>query len=382
MNPPFTLEQKRRATERVTLLGALVNAILAVVKIISGYLGHSHGLVADGLHSLADLLADGVVLLAAKYGNQAADHDHPYGHQRIETATTVFIALFLLATAIGICLDAVHHLWHPVKQTLAGSVLWLAIAAIVINEWLYRYTLNIAKRYHSSLLKAHAWHRRSDSSASLIVSLGIVGALCGFPYLDNIAAVIMAGFILKMAYQMGRQSLEELVDQGLDQTTVEALQTCIQQVDGVQATHQLRTRLMAGHIVADVHILVDPYCSVSEGHAIADRVYRDLKNGFPTISDITIHVDAEDDERGSLSDHLPSRQALQQALQPLWQPLPGYDALQWLNCHYLNQQLELAIALSVHLLQTHNSETLLASYQQALQQLYPDSHLRLYFYPD
>lgn len=377
-----SIQEKRIATQRVTLLGAIVNILLALVKILTGYLGHSHALLADGIHSLADLIADAAVLWAAKYGNQAADNNHPYGHQRIETVTAVFIALVLLLTGFGIIFDAIQHLQPHTKtvQNLEWNVLWIALASLVANEIVYRYTLSVAQRYHSALLKAHAWHRRSDAAASLVVCVGIVGALLGFAYLDNIAAVIMGLLILKMAYKMGRQGLEELVDQGLDNDTLAAIQNAIQQVDGVRAMHQLRTRFMAGRIFADVHIMVDAHISVSEGHYIADNVYQALKQQFTDIKDIIVHVDAEDDEMLVKSNRLPSRSQLNVLLQQAWSDLPGYAGLRQLNCHYLNQHLELDIALHLETLKSHSTSELQHLYQTRLGR--NDSHLRLYFYED
>lgn len=379
MNSTDTLAIRRRATQRVTWLGTIANILLACLKIIAGYLGNSHALLADGLHSFSDLIADGAVLLAAKYGNQAADHNHPYGHQRIETVACVFIAIVLLVTAMGIMWDAYTH-WQQGHQALSWYVLWIAVATVVVNEWLYRYTLRAAKHYHSVLLKTHAWHRRSDAAASSVVCIGIVGTLCGIAYLDSIAAVIMAVLILKMAYQMGRQSLEELTDQGLDDNVLQAMSIAIQRVDGVRAMHQLRTRSMAGCIFADVHIIVDPHCSVSEGHYIGDCVYQTLKQQFDTVTDIIVHVDAEDDEIVPRPLQIPSRQQLQTQLDTHWRHCAAYAEIRWLSWHYLNQRLELCIALPLSLLNDHSAMQLHESYQQGLWLACRDSSLSLYFY--
>ncbi len=372
-------QQRQQATQRTTLIGAIVNIFLAMTKIIAGSFGHSHALFADGLHSLADLFADGIVLLAAKYGNTAADHNHPYGHQRIETAATVFIALFLLFTGAGILWDALYHLlYQHLKAPITWLVLWIACASLFANEIVYRYTLVMAKRYQSALLTAHAWHRRSDAAASLIVIIGIIGALCGMPALDNLAALVMGALILKMAYKMGRQSLEELTDQGMDNAMLNAMSSAIQHVDGVIAMHQLRTRSMGGNIFADVHIMVDSFISVSEGHYIADRVHQLLRSQFPLIKDIIVHVDPEDDEVIPRPTDLPSRTALIALFEQSWQDLPGFEQLRWLNCHYINQHLTLSIALPLSLLST--TPQLSALYQQQLDLKLAEKTLHIYYY--
>lgn len=377
MNSPSL--NRQRATQHVTWLGIIADILLACVKIITGYIGHSHALLADGLHSLADLITDGAVLLAAKYGNQAADHNHPYGHQRIETMACVFIAIVLLVTAIGIMWDAYSHLHHA-HQTVSWYVLWVALVTVIINEWLYRYTMRASKQHNSALLKTNALHRRSDAGASGVVCIGILGALCGIAYLDIIAAAIMGVLVLKMAYQMGRQSLEELMDQGLDDDTLQAMTMAIQRVDGVRAMHQLRTRSMGGCIFADVHIIVDPHCSVSEGHYIADRVYQTLKQQLHPVTDIIVHVDAEDDEIIPRPLQIPSRQQLQTQLDNHWRHCAAYPEIRWLNWHYLNQRLELCIALPLSVLSDHSVTQLHESYLQGLRLACRDSSLSLYFY--
>lgn len=374
---------RQRATERTTVLGAIINIVLALIKMAAGTIGHSHALFADGIHSLADLVADLMVYLAGKYGNAAADHDHPYGHQRIETVATAFVALFLFVTGGLIIVDAGRHIvMNLTPPPIQWLVLWIALLSLFVNEAIYRYTLKIAKQYESALLTAHAWHRRSDAAASLIVVIGIIGALCGAPILDQYAAILMGLLIIKMAYQMGRRSLEELVDQGLDNTTLEAMTAAIQAVDGVMATHQLRTRSMGGQIFADVHIMVNAFVSVSEGHYIADRVHQTLRHQFAMIKDIIVHVDPEDDEIIPRPTHLPSRTHIVALLEQSCHDLPGFHAIQWLNCHYLDQQIFLSIAIPLSTLTTLSAQALTERYQNQLYRVLANTTLHVFFYSD
>lgn len=159
--------QKRYKQARfVTWIGMLVNLVLSIVKVILGLFGHSQALFADGIHSLSDLVTDVMVLLGVKYGSQAPDTEHPYGHARIETIVTVVLAVLLFVVAVGIALDAGFSVYH---QKVIKPNIWVLIAAIisvVANEFLFRFTLIVGEKLHSSLLKANAWHHRSDAWSS------------------------------------------------------------------------------------------------------------------------------------------------------------------------------------------------------------------------
>lgn len=301
-----------RQVRKITLISALVNFLLGLAKLIGGFLFHSHALVADGVHSFSDLLTDAMVLFASKYGSLDADKNHPYGHQRIETAATLFLAMLLVLAGAGIAWDA----WSAILRASAVRPDWLSlpiiIGSIVANELLFQYSHFIGKRIHSDLLIANAWHHRSDAASSLVVLLGVIGSLAGFFYLDGIAAIIVGLLIIKMGWTYGWNSVKELVDTAVDPDILNEIKQVISQVNGVDKIHQLRSRLMGGDIFIDVHILVAPRISVSEGHYIAQRVHRALVSKIPRIKDVTVHVDPEDDEIVCPSVHLPNRAELEQ----------------------------------------------------------------------
>lgn len=303
----------------VSLWGGLKNVFLATFKIIFGITGHSHALLADGIHSLSDLLIDSVVIIASKFGSKAADEDHPYGHGRIETAATVFLALVLALAGLGIIIDAGFTLTAPnVNSIPSYYVLWIAIASIVLNEGLYYWTKRIAKQVKSKLLITNAWHHRSDSASSLTVALGVIGSWLGFPKLDALAAIVVGFMILKIAWDFGWHSIQELVDTVPSLEETKKIKQFITKIPGVTALHQLRTRSIAGSIFCDVHVLVDPQLSVSEGHHIGQEVEHLLTSNFPDIMDVIVHIDTEDDELTNPSRHLPNRSTLQPILQREW----------------------------------------------------------------
>ncbi len=336
--------------KKVTLVGAAVNLTLALTQLLGGVFSQSQALIADGLHTLSDLASDFVVLIAAKLASKDADEDHPYGHGRIETVATIVLGLSLSIVGIGIALDAVGRLTHP--ELLLNPKPWglvFAALAIISKESLFHYTKHTAKRIHSPMLMANAWHHRTDAISSLVVLIGIAGAVfLQIKWLDAAAAIIVALMILYMGLQMIKDSIMELVDTALDPEQVHEINDFIENIDEVKSVHMLRTRKMGGTALADVHIQVSSHISVSEGHHIAERVMNNLQEKFPILQDITVHVDPEDDETASPCEHLPSRQEVLDAIHPSLSEL-GLNNKDTITLHYLDGKISLLICASTSL---------------------------------
>ncbi|HEY5720248.1 MAG TPA: cation diffusion facilitator family transporter [Gammaproteobacteria bacterium] len=331
---------------RVTLVGAAVNVVLSVVKVVLGVVGHSAALVADGIHSLSDLASDVVVLYAARLGSEHADEDHPYGHGRIETVATVAVGALLGAVAFGIGYDAVQRLYDLDALVVPGVItLAAAVVSVLSKEWLYHYTMRAARRLRSNLLRANAWHHRSDSISSVVVIIGIAGALAGLPYLDAVAAVIVAVMIAKAGWDLAAQSISELIDTGLEPERLAKIREKILEVEGVGALHMLRTRRMGADALVDVHILVDPTISVSEGHQLSERVRGHLIRNLDEVSDVTVHIDPEDDEVVSPSMHLPLREVVLGRLRDCWADIPAAADPEAVTLHYLDGKIDVELLL-------------------------------------
>ncbi len=333
-------------TRRITLIGALVNVLLAAAKILFGIIGSSQSLIADGVHSLSDLASDGLVIFAAKHGSQDADEDHPYGHARIETAFTVGLGILLMLVAAGILVDAVDRLFQT-QRLLHPGVLALVVAAISVlsKELLYRYTLHVAKKVRSNLLRANAWHHRSDAISSIVVIIGVAGSMAGLHYLDAIAAAGVALMIAKIGWDLSWHSLKELVDTGLDPERVEAIRNCILNVDGVRTLHMLRTRRMGQDALVDVHIMVPPKLSVSEGHHIGETVRSRVIREVDEVTDVMVHIDPEDDETSPPSLKLPLRGELMDRLAPAWADIPAAQDIEKVTLHYLDGKIAVDLLL-------------------------------------
>lgn len=340
------IQARQKAMRNTSLVGALVNATLTFGKIIFGFIGHSHALLADGLHSLADLSTDLMVWFAAKYSNQPADQEHPYGHGRIETAFTVLLGVVLMVTAAGIMWDAGKRLLEPETLLIPTQiVLWVAALSIAANEWLYHYTMRAAKQTKSSLLAANAWHHRSDAISSIVVFIGVGGSLLGFPYLDAFAALAVAVMIVKIGWDQTWSAVRELIDTGLEPQKIKAIKRVIKQVEGVKSMHMLRSRRMAGTSLIDVHIEVDSHLSVSEGHHIGDYVRMRLMEEHESIGDVMIHIDPEDDALSDLCADLPLRHHVLEQLAISWQGVIAPAVLGSATLHYLSGQIEVDLLL-------------------------------------
>ncbi len=258
------------AASRSTWVSVAVNLALSIGQVITGILSRSQGLIADGIHSLSDLIADFVVLLASHHSRKPVDANHPYGHQRFETGASLALALILLLVGGGMLWSAVLKLEHPETiQSVQLAALWVALAALVAKEGLFRYMLAAATRVKSSMLVANAWHARSDAASSLVVALGIVGNLAGYPLLDPVAALIVGGMVVKMGGSFGWDALHDLMDRAADAAEVQAITETLRATPGILGVHDLRTRKMGDMILVDVHLEIDADLSVEQGHDIA-----------------------------------------------------------------------------------------------------------------
>ncbi len=333
-----------RETKRVTLIGAAVNIVLAAGKIVGGLWAQSVSLVADGIHSLSDLFSDALIYWGAHHAGHGPDAKHPYGHGRFETAATLGLGGLLILVALGIGWDAIDRLFSPERLARPEALaLWLALGSIIIKEWLYRYTMDTARRLRSEMLKANAWHHRSDALSSILVLVGVGGTMVGLPYLDAIAAIGVALMVAKIGWDLGLAALHELVDAGLEGERLEKIRSTILAIGGVGDIHMLRTRQMGSQVSVDVHVLVEPWISVSEGHQISQTVIDTLQRECSEVADVTVHIDPEDDAVAPPCRGLPLRGEAISMLEELWQGVPGVAEWERVLLHYLDGQIDVEL---------------------------------------
>ncbi len=290
-------EQARKLKAKASYVGAVINITQTLLKIGFGLLWQSSALIADGIHSLSDLLSDFLVIVAVRMGSREADHEHPYGHRRFETIATIILGLSLILIGGGIAWSVMKRMEQP-EHLPSPDVMSLGIVviSILVNEWLYQYTKNIAKITRSKLLLANAWHQRSDALSSVVVLIGIGAVLLGYPLADAIAAIVVALMVAKIGLSQLFASIKELVDTSLPPHLLAEIRATILAIESVEGVHLLRSRQMGEDVLLDVHVIVDPRISVSEGHSIADAVQNELLSRFDGVMDVIVHIDSENDE--------------------------------------------------------------------------------------
>ena len=352
-NAPQAGDEKTAERQKVVLRGLFINVGLATGQLAVGVLGRSAALVADGFHTLSDLLSDTLVLAAAHFGAQAADEDHPYGHARIETAGTLGLSLVLVGAGVGIALHAADALSAPAHLARPDFLaLVMALAAIGIKEGLFRYMRRAGSRLNSELLHANAWHYRTDVFSSIVVAVGVAGSMMGVRDLDSVAAIGVAILIVRMGAMLGWQAMRELVDTGLETEKLERIRRVILSIDGVHTLHLLRTRRAGGRAFVDVHILVDGTISVSEGHQISEMVRVALMRHVSNIADVVVHIDSEDDEHAATNARLPLRAEILKRLEHYFVGIEAASAIQSVILHYLRGRIAVELHLSLDLAPT------------------------------
>ena len=346
MNSP--LQDEYRVKRRVTLVCAAINLVLAGLKLLLGTIGHSQALIADGIHSLSDLATDAMVLVAIRFARDEADAEHPYGHARFETVATVILGLMLLLVAAGIVVDSVERIANPERLSHPGFLaLSAAAVSIVANEWMYWYNVRIARELQSDLMRANAWHHRSDAVSSIIVLIGIAGSMAGYPALDALGAIGVSALIAKIGWNLGWSGVRELVDTGAAAEHLEEISSIIQEVEGVEAFHDLKSRRMGQALLVEVHVLVASHVTVSEGHMIGDRVRARLLRQCEYISEVLVHIDPEDDASRRKIRLLPSREEMLQRLERRWRDSGIELSVERVNLHYLKGGIDVEIVLSL-----------------------------------
>ncbi|WGL97559.1 cation diffusion facilitator family transporter [Arsenophonus sp. aPb] len=293
-HPLFVSDEQRikfKAAKKSTIISIVVNFFLSLWQIIIGFLAHSQGLIADGLHSLSDLLADFVVLIANKHSHKQPDADHPYGHFRYENGASLVLGTILLVVGGGMVWKAIEKMLNPAEIPDVHIIaLVVALLSLIVKEGLFRYMLCVANRVNSSMLVANAWHARSDAASSLVVAIGIVGSLCGIKIFDPIAALIVGALVIKMGYKFTYQAFNDLMDKGADEQTLAAIRKQLLAMEGVIDIHDLKTRKSGDYLLVDVHLEVNGLLTVEQGHQIAVAARKKLLEN-PTILDVMIHID-------------------------------------------------------------------------------------------
>ena len=289
---------REKSIYKVTWIGSIVNFLLLVFKLIAGFLGHSSALVADAVHSLSDFATDIIVIVFVKISGKPEDDDHRYGHGKYETLATALIGVALFAVGIGLLVSGATKVADVIKGVVlpAPSMIALVAAAvsIVTKEILYRYTVRVGKNLNSQAVVANAWHHRSDAFSSIGTLIGIGGAILlgeKWRILDPLAAIVVSAFIIKVAADLLKPCVDELLERSLPAETEKRILDIIASFPEVSSPHHLRTRRIGNHIAIEVHLRMDGKTSLEDAHTVATNVERHLKAEFGPDTHIGIHME-------------------------------------------------------------------------------------------
>ena len=277
---------------RLSSVGIIGNIALVVFKLYAGIAGHSGAMVSDAIHSLSDVFATLVAYIGVRISQKAPDQDHPYGHDRLECVASMILGLILLVTGFGIGLNGVRQIVGGHYEQLAvpsAIALAAAIVSIVAKEAMFWYTMHYAKKLNSSAFMADAWHHRSDALSSVGSLIGIGGAMLGVPVMEPIACVAICLCILKVAYDILKDSIEKMLDTACSPEYEAELCSFIAGQSGVKRVDKLKTRKFGNKIYIDAEIGVDGMISLLDAHAIAERVHNAVEKRDPEIKHIMIH---------------------------------------------------------------------------------------------
>lgn len=281
---------------RVSVNSIFVNLTLMAFKLYAGIWAKSDAMISDAVHSASDVFSTLIVIVGVKISGKEADQKHQYGHERMECMASLLLAVFLCLSGLGIGINGIVKISnlksHPI-ETPGMLALFAAILSILVKEGMYWYTRNAAKKIHSIALMADAWHHRSDAMSSVGSFLGILGARIGFPVLDPAAGVIISVCIIKVAYDIFRDSSAKLIDESCDEETVTKMREEVKKQEGVIRIDDIRTRKFGSRVYVDIEIRADGAMSLHEAHAAAEAVHNSIEEEFPEVKHCMVHVNPE-----------------------------------------------------------------------------------------
>lgn len=289
---------RQHAIYRVTIVGAVLNLILIIFKMLAGILGRSGAMVADAVHSLSDFVTDVIVLVFVRISNKPRDVDHDYGHGKYETLATALIGVLLFVVGVGVLAGGCSSILAYLRGETLGQpgmvALWAAVVSVVTKEWLYRYTRAVGRRANSKAVVANAWHHRSDALSSVGTMVGVGGAIFlgeDWRVLDPLAAVVVSVFILKVSVDLVRPCVDELLEKSLPEDMERDITRLVLSAGGVAHLHNLCTRRIGNNVAIEFHICMDGNLSLTEAHRTASHIEELLREAYGERTHIVIHVE-------------------------------------------------------------------------------------------
>lgn len=280
---------------RVSIISIIVNIVLSAFKLIAGIVGNSKAMISDSIHSLSDVFSTIVVIIGVYISRKSPDKKHPYGHERFESLSAIFLSLILGVTGFYIGYSGIINIINKryINDNISTIALIAAIISIVVKEWMYHYTMRSAKKVNSDALKADAWHHRSDALSSVGALIGIFGSMLGYKVLDPIASIVIALCIIKAAYDILRDSFNKMIDVSAPNIIEDEIRQITMSVDGVIKIDDLKTRLFGSKIFIDIEIVVDGNLNLRTAHNIAHTVHDTVENKIKECKHCMVHVNPD-----------------------------------------------------------------------------------------
>ncbi|MEA3424150.1 MAG: cation diffusion facilitator family transporter [Bacillota bacterium] len=284
------MENREKTVKKITVVTITLNISLAIIKVAAGIISNSSAIIADGIHSLSDVVSTVIAYIGIKISVKEEDENHPYGHEKFEPVLSKILAIVLFITAFGIMAKGYNNFRCKEIEIISNMAIYAAVISIVVKEWMYHYTIKASKQIKSSILKADAWHHRSDALSSIGAFIGIFGAQMGYPILEPIATIVIGVLIAKVAASIYMQSIRELTDTAADSETICEIEKFVLSVAGIEEIDLLKTRTHGNRLYVDLEISVDGNLSLFQSHAIAEKAHDLLEKELPIIKHCMVHV--------------------------------------------------------------------------------------------
>lgn len=284
-------DYKKSEVNQVLIVTVILNLILVGIKLGIGYIANSKALLADGLHSVSDVITTIGVIISFVLSRKPRDEKHQYGHEKIETVTTFLLAIILLYTGFKIGINSLNSIINNQKIIPGQMAVYGAILSIIIKEGQYQYVIRLGRKINSSALIADAWHHRSDAFSSIAALIGIIGARLGFSILDPIAAGIVSLIVLKIGFTIFYDCFQQLIDVSISLDDLEDLKEAIITHEEIININDIRTRKHGSKVLIDIKVCVGPGMTVTKGHEISEEVEKIIKTKIKNVEDIVVHLD-------------------------------------------------------------------------------------------
>lgn len=275
---------------KVSFVTIIVNFILSGIKLLAGIFGNSSAMISDAVHSISDVVSTIIVIVGLKLSSKESDSKHQYGHERFESVATLILAFLLFVTGCIIGFDGIKNIINNDFKIPTYFAFFSAILSIGVKEWMYWYTIKVAKRINSSALKADAWHHRSDAISSVGSLIGIGFSMLGLVYMDLIASIVIAMFIIKIAVDIFMESINKMLDSSCDEDTIKKIEKVVLKTKGVIGIESLKTRMFGNKIYIDIEVSANKDITFLESHEIAHKVHDNVEKKIENVKHCMVHI--------------------------------------------------------------------------------------------